>query len=105
MFGNKPGIPGYDQLTDIYECETDSSFRGVFTDKGDHLTVRVIGEPGTRVISASTPPIGGFYKQSSPDRTPFPVLITRRIARSTRFASLISADGEGRPYRLVYKGA
>ena len=94
LFGNKPGIQGYDQLTDIYECETDSSFQGVFTDRGGHVMVRLIGEPGTQVIKALTPPIGGFYKQSAPDRAPFPVLITRRIGRTTRFASLIHAYGK-----------
>jgi hypothetical protein len=91
MFGHKPGIPGYDQLTDIYKCETDSSFAGVFSDRGGHLMVRVIGEPGTQVIKASTPPIGGFYKQSAPDRALFPVLVTRRIGRTIRFATLIHA--------------
>lgn len=104
MFGNKPGIPGYDQLTDISKCETDSSFQGVFTDKGVHLMVRVIGEPGTQVFKASTPPIGGFYKQSAPDRAPFPVLITRRIGRTTRFASLIQAYGNSAAITSFTKG-
>ncbi len=93
MFGNKPGIPGYDQLTDISKGTTDSSFQGVFTDGGDHLMVRVIGVPGTQVINASTPPIGGFYKQSAPDHAPFPVLLTRRVARQTTFVSLVHAYG------------
>ncbi len=104
LFGHKPGIPGYDQLTDIEECETDSSFQGIFADKGEHLMVRVIGEPGTRVIKASTPPIGGFYKQSAPDRAPFPVLITRRVCRTTRFASLIQAGGNRAPVTSFRKG-
>ncbi len=104
LFGNKPGIPGYDQLTDIYTCETDSSFRGVFTDRGAHLMVRVIGEPGTKVIKALTPPIGGFYKQSAPDRAPFPVLVTRRIGRTTRFASLIQAYGNRAAVTSFTKG-
>jgi hypothetical protein len=93
LFGNKPGIPGYDQLTDIYQGESDSTFQGVFTDKGGHLMVRVIGEPGTRIFKAMTPPIGGFYKQMVADRIPMPMLMTRRITRGTRFASLIEAYG------------
>jgi hypothetical protein len=104
MFGNKPGIPGYDQLTDIYRGTSDSSFLGVFTDRGEHLMVRVIGEPGTQVLKASTPPIGGFYKQSAPDRAPFPVLITRRIGRRTRFASLIQAYGNRAAVTSFTKG-
>jgi hypothetical protein len=105
MFGNKPGIAGYDQLTDVSACETDSSFRGIFTDNGEHLMVRMIGEPGTEVIRASTPPIGGFYKQSAPDRVPFPVLIARRIGRSTRFASLIHAYGNSAAITSFAKGS
>ncbi|HTY57244.1 MAG TPA: sugar-binding protein, partial [Bacteroidota bacterium] len=93
LFGNKPGIPGYDQLTDIDEASTDSSFEGIFTDKGEHLMVRVIGERGTDVIKASTPPIGGFYKQSAPDNAPFPLLMTRRVGKQTTFVSLIHAYG------------
>ena len=104
MFGNKPGIPGYDQLTDIYRGTSDSSFLGVFTDKGEHLMVRVIGEPETQVLKASTPPIGGFYKQSAPDRAPFPVLITRRIGRTTRFASLIHSYGKSPVITSFMKG-
>ncbi len=104
LFGNKPGIPGYDHLTDIYKCETGRSFQGVFTDRGAHLAVRVIGEPGTQVMKALTPPIGGFYKQSAPDRAPFPVLITRRIGRATRFASLIQAYGQNAAVTLFSDG-
>ena len=104
LFGTRPGIPGYDQLTDIYRCATDSSFSVVFTDKGDRLSVRVIGEPGTHVIKALTPPMGGFYKQVSTDRVPVPVLMTRRICRATRFASLIQAVGKGAPVTSFRKG-
>ena len=91
LFGNRPGIQGYDQLTDIYECQSDSSFQGIFTDKGSRLMVRVIGEPATQIFQAMTPPLGGFYKQVVSDRVPVPVLMTRRLARETRFASLIHA--------------
>ena len=95
FFGNRPGIRGYDQLTAIRLGTTDSAFHGEFRDGNDRLTFRVIGEPGTTVIDALTPPIGGFYKQTVPDKAPFPVLITRRVARSTRFATLIQAMGTG----------
>jgi hypothetical protein len=104
LFGHRPGIPGYDQFTDIDKCETDSSFRGVFTDRGDRLSVRVIGEPGTQVIRALTPPMGGFYKQMGADRVPVPVLITRRICRATRFASLIQTVGNDAPVTSFRKG-
>jgi len=104
LFGNKPGIPGYDQLTSIGLCSTDSAFHGDFRDGNERLTFHVIGEPGTTVLSALTPPIGGFYKQSAPDKAPFPVLITRRVARSTRFATLISVAGSGNPVRSFRKG-
>ncbi|HMK39030.1 MAG TPA: heparinase II/III family protein, partial [Bacteroidota bacterium] len=94
LFGNRPGIQGYDQLNDIYQCRTDSAFQGVFTDKGSHLMVRVIGEPASQVLQAMAPPLGGFYKQMVADRVPVPVLMTRRLAKETRFASLIHAyDG------------
>ncbi|HUI09333.1 MAG TPA: sugar-binding protein [Bacteroidota bacterium] len=104
LFGNRPGIPGYDQLTSIRLGTIDSAFHGDFIDGNDRLTFRVIGEPGTTVISALTPPIGGFYKQSAPDKAPFPVLITRRVARATRFATLIHAAGAGAPVTAFLKG-
>ena len=94
LFGNKPGIPGYDQLSDIYEWASDGPFQGVFTDKGAHLMVRVLGEPGTGVFKAMTPPIGGFYKQMVAERVPMPMLMVRRTARTTRFASLIEPYGD-----------
>ena len=104
FFGNKPGIRGYDQLTAIRLGMTDSAFHGEFLDGNDRIMFRVIGEPGTTVINALTPPIGGFYKQTVPDKAPFPVLITRRVARTTRFATLIQASGSGSPVRGFRRG-
>jgi len=91
LFGNKPGIPGYDQLTNIYAGTTDSSWSGVFTDKGQHLIIRTIGEPGTEVMQAMTPPIGGFYKQMIQEQVPMPMVMSRRFTKATRFASMIEA--------------
>jgi hypothetical protein len=91
LFGNKPGIPGYDQLTNIYTGTTDSAWSGVFTDKGQHLMVRALGEPGTEVLQAMTPPIGGFYKQMVKEKVPMPMVMSRRMTNATRFASLIEA--------------
>ena len=91
LFGNKPGIPGYDQLTHISAGRTDSSWQGTFSDKGKHLSVMMLGEPGTEVFSAMTPPIGGFYKQMVKEQVPMPMVMSRRRMRDTRFASLIQA--------------
>jgi len=91
QFGNKPGIPGYDQLTNIYTGTTDSAWSGLFTDKGQHLMIRAIGELGTEVLQAMTPPIGGFYKQMVQEQVPMPMVMSRRMTKATRFASLIEA--------------
>ncbi len=91
LFGNKPGIPGYDQLTKIFTGTTDGAWSGVFTDKGQHLMVRTIGEPGTEVLQAMTPPIGGFYKQMVSEQVQMPMVMSRRVTNATRFASLIEA--------------
>ncbi len=91
LFGNKPGIPGYDQLTNIHTGTCDTGWTGVFTDKGQHLLMRAIGEPGTEVFQAMTPPIGGFYKQMVQEQVPMPMVMSRRMAQATRFASLIEA--------------
>ena len=91
LFGNKPGIPGYDQLTNIYTGTTSGAWSGVFTDKGQHLMIRAIGEPGTEVLQAMTPPIGGFYKQMVHEQVPMPMVMSRRTTKATRFANLIEA--------------
>jgi hypothetical protein len=91
LFGNKPGIPGYDQLTQIAAGPAHDGWHGVFTDKGKRLAVRILGEPGTQVMAAMTPPIGGFYKQMVDEQVRVPMAITRRITSATRFASLIES--------------
>ncbi|MEO8167624.1 MAG: sugar-binding protein, partial [bacterium] len=102
LFGNKPGIPGYDQLTNILMGTTDGAWSGVFTDKGQKLLVRAIGEPGTEVLQAMTPPIGGFYKQMVSEPVQMPMVMSRRVANETRFASLIEAY-EAHPLTVQFK--
>jgi hypothetical protein len=104
LFGNRPGIPGYDQLTGISAGRTDSSWQGLFTDNGKYLAVHVLGEQGTEVFSAMTPSIGGFYKQMVSEQVPMPMVMSRRFERATRFASVIEACA-GRPsVRSFVKG-
>lgn len=91
LFGHEPGIPGYDQLREIRSAETADAWSGVFSDDGGHLSVMAAGEPGTRVFQAIAPTIGGFYKQMVKERNPMPIVISRRIADTTRFAHLIHA--------------
>jgi hypothetical protein len=91
-FGKPLGIPGYDQLKNISSGLADTSWVGVFTtDSDEHLSVYAIPERGTQVFRATTPPIGGFYKQMVKDQNPLPMLISRRVTDSTRFAHLIQA--------------
>jgi hypothetical protein len=91
-FGPQPGIPGYDQLTEISSGSTDNDWSGVFTDEdGLHLLVHSIGEKGTQIFRATTPRLGGFYKQMVKDAKPVPMLMSRRTSASTRFAHLIQA--------------
>jgi hypothetical protein len=92
LFGHPPGIPGYDQLTEIYAGKTGDSWGGNFVlQNGKGLLVKAIGEPGTEVFQAITPPIGGFYKQMVRDPQPVPMLMSRRFTDVTRFAHLIQA--------------
>lgn len=105
LFGTKPGIPGYDQLTGITLGRTGSSWSATFRDKGKSLSMTVLGEPETEVLQAMTPPIGGFYKQMVTEQVPLPMVMTRRHTAETRFASIIYAD-EGAPRHLTFrKGA
>ncbi|MBF8247585.1 MAG: Alginate lyase domain-containing protein [Bacteroidetes bacterium] len=90
-FGHKPGIPGYDQLTEISSAFTDSSWSGVYTDEGHHLLVKAIGEKNTQVFQSISPRIGGFYKQMVKDPRPLPMVFSRREAASTRFVHLMQA--------------
>ncbi len=92
LFGHPPGIPGYDQLTEVYAGKTGGAWSGNFVlanHKG--LLVKAIGEPGTEVFQAITPPIGGFYKQMVKEAKPVPMLMSRRVTDTTRFAHLIQA--------------
>jgi hypothetical protein len=93
-FGHQPGIPGYDQLTEIRSALTDSSSSGVFTDAGHHLLVKAIGEKNTRVFQCISPRIGGFYKKMVDDARPMPMVFSRRETDSTRFAHLLHAYTE-----------
>lgn len=91
-FGHPPGIPGYDQLSEIHAAKTEGAWSGTFTlQNGKGLLVKAIGEAGTEVFQAMTPPIGGFYKQMVRDPQPVPMLMSRRRASSTRFAHLVHA--------------
>ncbi|MBI4427676.1 MAG: heparinase II/III family protein [Ignavibacteriales bacterium] len=90
-FGHQPGIPGYDQLTEISSAFTDSSWSGVFADGGEHLLVKAIGEKNTQVFQCISPRIGGFYKQMVRDPRPLPMVFSRRETNNTRFEHLIQA--------------
>ncbi len=105
LFGSKPGIPGYDQLTRVSAGMTDGSWRGTFTHNGQHLSVMMPGEPGTEVFAAMTPPIGGFYKQMVKEQVPMPMVMSRRRAMETRFASLVQAFTTAPVARTLKKGA
>ena len=103
LFGPEPGIPGYDQLREILSGWTDSSWSAVFSrPDGEHLAVYGIGEPATRVLTAMTPPLGGFYKQMVTDQSPLPMVMSRRVTRATRFAHLLTASkGDPTPLRVT----
>ncbi len=91
-FGHQPGIPGYDQLTEIYSGKTDDDWNAFFgTAEGECLLVLAIGEDGTEVFKAMTPPIGGFYKQMVKNQRPLPMFFSRRMTDKTRFAHLFQA--------------
>ena len=91
-FGKQPGIPGYDQLTEVSSGKIDGPWSGVFTDlDGRHLLVRAIGEEGTQLFTMISPRLGGFYKQMVKDPRPMPMLMSRRTSASTRFVHLIQA--------------
>lgn len=98
LFGNRPGVPGYDQLTDISLGQTGGTWNAVFDDKGKFLSLTVLGEPGTEVLQAMNPPIGGFYKQMVTEQVRLPMVMARRKALDTRFAGMIRAsDGNPSP--------
>ncbi|HEX9006148.1 MAG TPA: heparinase II/III family protein [Bacteroidota bacterium] len=104
-FGKQPGIPGYDQLTEIRSGLTDSAWAGTFEDiDGKHMLVRAAGEKGTQLFTMRTPRLGGFYKQMVTDSSRMPMLMSRRVARATRFAHLVHAYGS-RPTVLGFEAA
>ncbi|MGA9364566.1 MAG: sugar-binding protein [Bacteroidota bacterium] len=86
LFGRPPGIPGYDQFTQIRKGKTDGAWSAHFK-KGDQtgLIAHVLGAPGSEVFSAMTPGIREDYEKR------LPMFFCRRIARETRFVSLIEA--------------
>ncbi len=105
LFGNRPGIPGYDQLTRISSGTTDGPWHGTFTQNGQHLAIMMAGAPRTEVFSAMTPPIGGFYKQMVKEQVPMPMVMARRKGKETRFVSLIQAFTDAPVARRVAQGA
>lgn len=97
LFGHEPGIPGYDQLTDILSAKTDGGWSGIFSEEGQHLMVRAIGEKNTLVFQSTSPRIGGFYKQMVKAPKPMSTVLSRRFADTTRFAHLLHTyDDESR---------
>ncbi len=89
-FGPQPGIPGYDQFFDVRSGRHDGPWTATFsTPDGTSLRVAAIGEEGTELYQAMTPTIGGAYKQMVKDPRPLPMVMSRRIADTTRFASLV----------------
>jgi hypothetical protein len=101
LFGHEPGIPGYDQLRDIRSAETADPWSGVFSDIDGHLAVKAIGEQGTLVFQAVAPSIGGFYKQMVKEARPMSMVISRRIADTTRFVHVLHAYREEPSVRSV----
>ena len=94
-FGHQPGIPGYDQLTEVYSGKTDDDWEAIFsTSDGDTLLILTLGEKGTEVFQAMSPPVGGFYKQMITNQRPLPMFFSRRVTDKTRFVHLFHAFRE-----------
>jgi len=104
LFGHEPGFPGYDQLRNVRSDRRAMNWSGVFKDNNEHLMVRAVGEPGTTVFQATAPSIGGFYKQMVMEHKPMSMLISRRVADTTRFVHLIHAYGNSPTVRGLRKG-
>ena len=84
LFGHKPGIQGYDQLSEVKKGETDNNWQAIFRrDNEQGMALRVLGEEGSSVYSAMTPGLNGSYD------TRLPMVMNRRVAANTRFASLL----------------
>jgi hypothetical protein len=118
LFGPEPRIPGYDQLKSIRSGAVEGGWQAVFEDTdGEKLFVAAAAGTGTRLFTAMTPPLGGFYKQMVTDRSPLPMVMSRRHAARTRFAHVIHAfkesphvrslaqNGNQRAYRIVLTDA
>jgi hypothetical protein len=103
-FGHQPGIPGYDQLTEIQSAKTDSAWTGVFSENGQHLMVKAIGEKETEIFQAITPRIGGFYKQMVKDPKPLPMVFSRRRTSATRFAHVLQTYDQAPTITSFEKG-
>lgn len=86
IFGHKPGIQGYDQLTEVKKGETDNDLAAIFQrDDGTGLSILTLGAMGSSVYSAMTPGVGGAYDAK------LPMVMVRRNAESMRFESVIEA--------------
>jgi len=86
IFGHKPGIQGYDQLTEVAKGETDNDLTAIFQrDDGTGLSIMTLGATSSSVYSAMTPGIAGAYD------TKLPMVMNRRNTDNTRFESLIEA--------------
>lgn len=84
MFGKPPGIPGYDQFTEIYSGISDSDWKAEFKlDGSSGLMLHVLGEESSQIFSAMAPGIREDYEKR------LPMLFCRRIARQTRFVTLL----------------
>ena len=104
LFGPEPGIPGYDQLRNIRSDRNAGAWGGVFTDQNDHLMLKAVGEKGTTVYQVTAPSIGGFYKQMVSEHKPMAMVISRRMADTTRFAHFFHAYKSAPTVRDFHKG-
>lgn len=91
LFGHEPGIPGYDQLRQIRSALVDGPWSGIFSDRNEYFMVHAVPQEGTRLFQALTPTIGGFYKQMVKEPKPMAMVISRRLADTTRFAHVMHA--------------
>jgi len=84
FFGKPPGIPGYDQLSEIRKGRTDSGWKAHFR-KGEDtgLVVHLLGEPGSQVFAAMSPGVGEDYERR------LPMVFCRRVSSQTRFVALL----------------
>jgi len=86
-FGPIPGIPGYDQLTDIYKGISSKPVNFIFSDDSYMKVFSLINEE-TEIFKCINPPIGGFYKQMIKEQKPQPMFMLRRNSNHTKFINL-----------------